>query len=169
MGVNANDQCTEYQSFASVDDNVDANYLAIGSFGIVADQSLESYKEYIVDAMMSENFNILFESNFNNALNEKINSIQERRRNLLANHFDAVSIEVHDALNISKVNAEADETLNNEETSNTLSIALVLLGVFALLIIAFVFVLMYRRKQKEKLVEDEEDQMKNGNQIEMNE
>merc|ERR1712228_412058 len=138
--------------------NANAKYYAIATFGIIADKSIENYKEYIMNAMMTDNFMNIFESKMNKALNAYNDD---------GNKFDAVSIQIIDSFNISISNSQSDDSQNVDAKNEESNALIIVFAVFALLSIAIIFSFHFYRKQKQKT--QQSNQKVKENEIEMNE
>ena len=140
---------------------VQSEYFAVGTFGLIADKSLQKYKEYIMEIMMTESFKNKFESTMDNKLNERSNANQQRR--LLQNNFEAVSVEIFDALD------EADESQTDDATDppTTTRIVVALCLVFVLLVVVIILAFVYCKKRKKQNEENNSIEMKVA--VEMNE
>eukprot|EP01084_Bolivina_argentea_P055974 102514_1 len=165
--LNGNDNCPLYQSF---DSDRKSKYKAIATFGIITDQSLNKYKNYLMTTMMTDNFMNVFQSNMNNALNDEINLTQQRRRILLDknDNFEVISIEIIDPLNVTKNTEYDDSQISKRENNYDETIILLIIIILSTLcLIVFVVIFVYYKKSKNKQMnlgkEGEIDQ-----QIEMN-
>merc|ERR1712228_528685 len=139
--------------------NANAKYYAIATFGIIADKSIENYKEYIMNAMMTDNFMNIFESKMNKALNAYNDD---------ENKFDAVSIQIFDSFNISISNSQFDDSQNVDAKNEESNALIIVFAVFALLLIAIICSLIFYKKQKKENQQSREGKIKNEIEMKQN-
>eukprot|EP01084_Bolivina_argentea_P153630 267874_1 len=162
--VQLNADCELFNLFDSNDEsnNDKHEYIAVGMFGIVADKSVNKYKRYVINQVMSETFKITFESNMNNALN----NYKQRRRNLLDNNFEVISIEIIDAFNITNTEYDDSNSNTNNNKHTQMTIILVISIICILFIIVIIAIWIYYSKLKNR--KSNADEGKINKQLEMN-
>ena len=132
------DECPSYHGTDVVPDE----YIAIGTFGIIAVESLSLYQGTITAIMTSESFIEECIANMNGKLNNETNN---KRRLLSYDRFSIVSIDIIDPLNDTTTSGNGESTTFVE--SNTGIVTIVLCCAVSLIcIILGIYFGIYRKR-----------------------
>ena len=132
------DDCPKYGDTAVADDG---EYIAIGLFGIVANQQLTIYQEQILSILTGDSFRNTFTQN----MNEELNNVTSRRRLLEYTSFEAIKVNVIDPLNDTNHGFDTtteepdDDEFNQDNTDNSSTTTTIILVLVVVLMLVMIF------------------------------
>eukprot|EP01083_Nonionella_stella_P193705 715103_1 len=139
-------------------DDEDNEYIAIGRFGIAADQSLDMYNEYLKHHMTSKYFYQVFANEMNDGLDDALGDVSRRRRLLDddVDRFEVLSVEIID------VTSDDDDDGGSEDnqragttdllTSDTMTTTFIIGAACLFALILIIAMCVYFKKLKRKKV-----------------
>lgn len=166
--------CPSYIHTDIEDDNGDS--IAIGLFGIVADESLISYQTRIIEIMTSQSFKTEFDKNMNNGLSN-ISTNSSDRRLISYDSFNAVRIGVFDPLNVSLSTSSWSTTDieknilkdDNIKSDDSILIISIVCGIILLVIIFIAIAFLRKCEQRTRNAKQETDGNDYNPKLEMHE
>ena len=128
---------SECESIARSIDNVE--YVGFGSFEIIADESIMTYQDRIIEIVTSDYFKDAFNNNMNKILNNITNSDGYQS-------FDAIQFELYDPMNVtgSSLIENKDEAMND----SVIAVIIVCVVLFIIIIAALIWFWRYRQKKE---------------------
>ena len=135
--------CKPKEEFDENDNELDYDeFFSFGQFGIKSSsKNLENYKKYIFELLPTESFLMEMSLYMNEALNDEIGNNTNRRRDLLASEFEAISIEVMDASN----DAGSNTGNGSNDFEQKWIWVIIIIVIVIVVMIFFVFICKWRR------------------------